>query len=234
MDLKTAKVLVTGGSSGIGYATAQMLRDRGAAVAICGRRADAVDTAAAELGALGIVADISVESDVRRLVSRVISELDGYNVLINNAGFGHWAQLVETTEHDFRRVWETNVLGAMMAARESAKHFIGQNGGNIVNIASTAGQKGSLGGTAYVSTKFAVSGMTECWRAELRKHNIRVMQVNPSEVQTNFFAAAGRPRGNNPTKLESEEIAHTICSMLSMEDRGFITEATVWATNPKD
>ena len=234
MDLKTAKVLVTGGSSGIGYATAQLLRDKGADVAICGRRADGVDTAAAELGALGIVADVSIESDVQRLVSRVISELGGYNVLINNAGFGHWAQLVETTEHDFRRVWETNVLGAMMVARESAKHFIGQNSGNIVNIASTAGQKGSAGGTTYVSTKFAVSGMTECWRAELRKNNIRVMQVNPSEVQTNFFVTAGRPRGNNPTKLEGEEIAHTICSMLSMEDRGFITEATVWATNPRD
>ena len=234
MDLKTAKVLVTGGSSGIGYATAQMLRDKGADVAICGRKADAVDTAAAELGALGIVADVSVEADVQRMVWRVLAELGGYNVLINNAGFGHWASLVATTEHDFRRVWETNVLGAMLVARESAKHFVKQNTGNIVNIASTAGQKGYANGTAYVSTKFAVSGMTDCWRAELRKNNIRVMQVNPSEVQTNFFVVAGRPRSGNSTKLEGEDIAHTICSMLSMEDRGFITEATVWATNPQD
>lgn len=234
MDLKTAKVLVTGGSSGIGYATAQLLRDKGAAVAICGRKADAVDTAASELGALGIVADVSVEEDVQRMVARVISELGGYNVLINNAGFGHRAPLVETTQHDFRRVWETNVLGAMLVARESAKHFIERNAGNIVNIASTAGQKGSEGGTTYVSTKFAVSGMTECWRAELRKYNVRVMQVNPSEVQTNFFATAGLPRGSNPTKLEAEDIAHAICCMLSMEDRGFMTEATVWATNPRD
>ena len=234
MDLKTAKVLVTGGSSGIGYATAQMLRDKGADVAICGRKADAVDTAAAELGALGIVADVSVEDDVQRMVSRVISELGGYNVLINNAGFGHWASLVETTVHDFRRVWETNVLGAMLVARESAKHFVKQNTGNIVNIASTAGQKGYANGTSYASTKFAVSGMTDCWRTELRKNNIRVMQVNPSEVQTNFFVVAGKPRSGNSTKLEGEDIAHTICSMLSMEDRGFVTEATVWATNPQD
>ena len=234
MDLKTAKVLVTGGSSGIGYSTAQLLRDKGADVAICGRRADAVDSAAAELGALAIVADVSVEEDVQRMVSRVISELGGYNVLINNAGFGHWAPLVDTTEHDFRRVWETNVLGAMLVARESARHFVKQNTGNIVNIASTAGQRGSANGTAYVATKFAVSGMTECWRTELRKNNIRVMQVNPSEVQTNFFANAGRPRATNPSKLDGEEIAHTICSMLSMEDRGFVTDATVWATNPRD
>ncbi|HVF39344.1 MAG TPA: SDR family oxidoreductase [Gemmatimonadaceae bacterium] len=235
MDLKNARVLVTGGSSGIGYATAQLLRDRGAMVAICGRKADAVDEAAAQLGAIGIVADVSREDDVIRMVNRVVSELGDYNVLVNNAGFGHWAPLVDTKTDDFRRVWETNVLGAMLVARESAKHFISRNTGNIINIASTAGQRGSPGGTTYVSTKFAVSGLTECWRAELRKNNIRVMQVNPSEVQTNFFVTSGRPaRNHNPTKLESEDIAHTICSMLEMPDRGFITEATVWGTNPKD
>lgn len=234
MDLKTAKVLVTGGSSGIGYSTALLLRDRGAAVAICGRKADALDQAATELGALGIVADVSREDDVRRMVARVIAELGGYNVLVNNAGFGSWGSLTETTEADFRRVWETNVLGAMLAARESAKHFVKQNTGNIVNVASTAGQRGYAGGTAYVATKFALSGMTECWRTELRKHNVRVMQVNPSEVQTNFFASAGKPRTTNATKLTGDDIAHTICSMLGMEDRGFITDATVWGTNPKD
>src|SRR5688500_2663634 len=123
MDLKTAKALVTGGSSGIGYATAQLLRDRGAEVAICGRRAEALDEAASELGALGIVCDVSREEEVKRMVSRVIADLGDYNVLINNAGWGHYAPLVETTVADFRRVWETNVLGAMLVARESARHF---------------------------------------------------------------------------------------------------------------
>ena len=234
MDLKTAKVLITGGSSGIGYSTAQKLRDRGAAVAICGRKADALDRAAAELGAFAIVADVSREDAVQRMVARVIGELGGYNVLVNNAGFGSWAPLVETSAAEFTRVWETNVLGAMLVARESARHFVQQDYGNIVNIASTAGQRGSAGGTSYVSTKFALTGMTECWRAELRKNNIRVMQVNPSEVQTNFFAAAGKPRATNETKLVGDDVAHTICSMLEMEDRGFVTEATIWATNPKD
>lgn len=235
MDLKTAKVLVTGGSSGIGYATAQLLRDRGAAVAICGRKADALDQSASELGALGIIADVSREDDVKRMVARVISDLGGFNVLINNAGFGHWAPLVDTTADDFRRVWETNVLGAMLVARESARHFASQNTGNIVNIASTAGLRGSAGGSTYVSTKFALSGLTECWRAELRKHNIRVMQMNPSEVQTNFFATSGRPeRPANPTKLYPEDIASVIISMLELDDRGFVTEATVWGTNPHD
>ncbi|MGH8102667.1 MAG: SDR family NAD(P)-dependent oxidoreductase, partial [Chthoniobacterales bacterium] len=80
MDLRHGRALVTGGSSGIGYATAQLLRDRGADVAICGRKADSVDQAASELGAIGIVADVSHEDDVVRMVERVISELGGYNI----------------------------------------------------------------------------------------------------------------------------------------------------------
>lgn len=234
MDLKSGKVLVTGGSSGIGYAVAQLLRDRGADVAICGRRADAVEQAASELGAIGIVADVSREEDVVRMVQRVILELGGYNVLINNAGFGSWAPLVDTKADDFRRVWETNVFGAMLVARESARHFVKQNTGNIVNIASTAGKRGAAGGSIYASTKFAVNGLTESWRAELRKNNIRVMQVNPSEVQTNFFVNAGSARPTNPSKLEGEDIASVICDMLEMHDRAMVTEATVFATNPID
>jgi len=234
MDLKTAKVLVTGGSSGIGYATAQLLRDRGADVAICGRKADAVEQAASELGATGIVADVSREDDVVRMVERVISELGGYNVLINNAGFGSWAPLVDIKVDDFRRVWETNVLGAMLVARESARYFVKQNTGNIVNIASTSGKRGSANGSTYASTKFAVNGLTESWRAELRKNNIRVMQVNPSEVQTNFFASAGRARPSNSSKLEGDDIACAICDMLEMHDRAMVTEVTVFATNPID
>lgn len=234
MDLKHGKALVTGGSSGIGYATARLLRDRGADVAICGRKADAVEQAASELGALGIIADVSHEDDVVRMVQRVIGELGGYNILINNAGFGSWAPLIDIKADDFRRVWETNVFGAMLVARESARYFVNQNTGNIVNIASTAGKRGSAGGSTYASTKFAVNGLTESWRAELRKNNIRVMQVNPSEVQTDFFVRAGSARGTNASKLEGEDIASIICDMLEMHDRAMITEATVFATNPLD
>jgi 3-oxoacyl-[acyl-carrier protein] reductase len=120
----------------------------------------------------------------------------------------------------------------MLVARESARHFIERGGGSIVNIASTAGQRGFAGGTAYASSKFALSGMTECWRAELRKHDIRVMQINPSEVQTDFFAVAGRERPLSERKLHPGDIAHAIVAMVEMEDRGFVPEMSVWATNP--
>ncbi len=232
MKLDEARVLITGGSSGIGRATARLLTERGARVAICGRTEARLQEAAEETGAVGIVADVSDEADVTRLVQRTISELGGYDVLVNNAGIGTFAPLVETTSDELRRVWETNVLGAMLMARESAKHFITQRRGNIVNVASTAGLKAGPGGTAYASTKFALRGMTDSWRAELRQYDIRVLLVNPSEVITEFFRAAGRQQKSSDRKLRGEEIAHAIAAMLEMDDRGMLVEATIHATNP--
>ena len=229
MQLDTALALVTGGTSGIGFATARKLIAAGARVAICGRDETKLQRAADELGALAVVADVGVERDAVAMVRRVVEEFGDYNVLINNAGFGSFAPLLETSLEEMQRVYATNVFGAMLAARESAQHFVSRRYGNIVNVVSTAGQRGFAGGTAYASSKFALHGLTECWRAELRTSNIRVMQVNPSEVQTAFY----RGRGYNPRKLHAEDIADAIAAMLAMEDRGFVTEMSVWATNPE-
>lgn len=236
MDLKNAAVLVTGASCGIGFETARILRERGARVAICARHQGELEAAAKQIGALPIVADVSKEDDVLRMLATVIKEYDDYNVLVNNAGFGSFTPLLELTSDEFFRVWRTNVLGAMMVARESAKHFVGRSYGSIVNISSTAGQRGFANGTAYCSSKFAVHAMTECWRAELRQHNIRVMQVNPSEVLTSFGegeSSHATSKPDNPSKLHATDIAQLVASMLELEDRGFVTESTIWATNPR-
>ena len=234
MDLKKAAVLVTGGSCGIGFEIARVLRERGARVAICARHSASLESAAKQIEALPVVADVSKEDDVLRMIREVVKEFDDYNVLINNAGFGSFGSLIELTAEEFFRVWQTNVLGAMLVARESAKHFVGRSYGNIINISSTAGQRGFANGSAYCSSKFAVQALTECWRAELRQHNIRVMQVNPSEVQTSFGAAESKPaQPQNPTKLNASDIAKLIASMLELDDHGFVTESTIWATNPK-
>ena len=229
MKISDAFALVTGGSSGIGFATARKLIDGGARVAICGRDKEKLERAARELGALAIHADVSVEREVVEMVRRVVAELGEYNVLVNNAGYGSFAPLLETSLEEMQRLYATNVFGAMVAARESARHFVSRQYGNIVNVASSAGLRGFAGGTAYASSKFALHGLTECWRAELRKSNVRVLHVNPSEVQTEFF----RGRAYNPRKLQAGDIADAIVAMLAMEDRGFVTEISVWATNPE-
>ncbi len=234
MNLQDAKVLITGGSTGIGYETAHRLKLAGAKVCITGRNPEKLFKASTELGITRILADVSKEEDAIRSVQEAATAMGGLNVLINNAGFGHFSGLDNLNLEQFDAMWATNVRGAMLMAREAVKIFIPQQSGNIINISSTAGLSGFAMGSGYVASKFALKGMTECWRAELRKHNIRVMLVNPSEVQTDFFIRSGQEqRPFNPSKLEAGEIAHVILSMLQMRDLGFLTEATVFATNPK-
>jgi 3-oxoacyl-[acyl-carrier protein] reductase len=229
MKISDVRALVTGGTSGIGFEIARQLKEKGGDVVICGRDDAKLAEAADKIGAHGIRADVSVESEAVELVRETIALMPGYNVLINNAGFGSFAPLLDTDLPAMQELFATNVFGAMVVARESARHFVARKRGNIINMSSSAGVRGFAGGTAYAASKFAVSGMTECWRAELRKHDIRVMQINPSEVQTDFFRG-GRPQSDR--KLRAQEIAHAALSMLEMDDRGFITELSVWATNP--
>jgi 3-oxoacyl-[acyl-carrier protein] reductase len=235
MNLKGATALVTGGSNGIGLAVAKTLIGAGAMVAITGRNQERLAAAAVAIGAHPIHADVTHEADVLRTYTELFQRFGHLDILVNNAGFGVIKPLVEMDLTSFTQVFDTNVIGAMLMAREAAKHFIERKRGNIINIGSTASVRGAAKGTAYYGSKFALRGMTECWRAELRPYNVRVMLVNPSEVLTDFYATAGLVQNKeNPTKLQGDDIAHAVRSALEMDDRGFTTELTVFATNPKD
>jgi 3-oxoacyl-[acyl-carrier protein] reductase len=234
MNLKDATALVTGGTSGIGLAIAKILAGAGTRVAITGRDERRLAEAARIAGARPIHADVTRDADVERTYRELFTAFGHLDVLVNNAGFGVFDKLVDMDRARFDAVFATNVTGAMLMAREAAKHFIQRNRGNIVNIASTAALRGAANGTAYYASKFALRGMTECWRAELRPHNVRVFLINPSEVLTSFSAAAGFTQTENATKLRGEDIAHAVRAALEMDDRGFIPELTVFATNPKD
>ena len=230
--LQGKRVLITGGSSGIGKAIAVKLKSLGAVIAINGRDQAALDAASTELGARGIQGDVSVEEDAKRIVETFADEAGGIDILINNAGFGRFATLLETTPADMESIWRTNVLGAFMVGQAAAKRMVEQRSGTIVNIASTAGLKGFASGSAYASSKFALRGMTECWRDELRRHDVRVVLCNPSEVITDFSRRAGGSQQPNPKKLIPEDIADAVAGALVTDPRGFVPEFSVFATNP--
>jgi 3-oxoacyl-[acyl-carrier protein] reductase len=235
MDLKNAVVLITGGSSGIGRAAAQMLSKKaGARVAITGRDPERLAEAARSLGVLGIQADVANEADVLRTFREVKEKLGDLDVLINNAGIGVHKELVDQDRASFDAVFATNVTGVMLMSREAARLFKERKRGNLINISSTAALRGAPQGTAYYASKFALRGMTECWRAELRKYNVRVFLINPSEVITDFARRAGFAQADSPSKLHGEDIAHMIKAVLEMNDRGFTPELSVFATNPVD
>jgi 3-oxoacyl-[acyl-carrier protein] reductase len=233
MNIKDSVFLVTGGSAGIGKVTAKMLADKGGKVAITGRDKSKLEKVAKEIGVFPILADAAKEEDVNKTYELLLEDFGKLDCLINNAGIGGgWGEITELDMKAFRNVYDVNVFGAAMMGSKAAQIFKKQNHGNIVNIASTAALKGYASGTVYASSKFALRGMTQCWQADLRKYNVRVILVNPSEVTTAFGNTKRVEREEVSNKLRSEEIAHTIVSTLEMDNRGFIPEVTVWATNP--
>lgn len=233
MNIKDSTFLVTGGSVGIGKATAKLLIEKGGKVAITGRDKSKLEKVAKEIGAFPIHADVAVQNDVHKTYELFLKQFQKLDCLINNAGIGDaWNEITELDLRAFHKVYDVNVFGAALMASEAAKLFKQQKSGNIINIASTAGTKGFANGTVYSSSKFALRGMTQCWQAELRKYNVRVILVNPSEVTTAFGDNERNEKPEVKNKLRPLEIAHTIVTALEMDDRGFIPEVTVWATNP--
>jgi len=232
MKLDNAKALVTGASEGIGRGIAAALIAKGADVTITGRHEETLRRTAEEIGADWIAGDVGVEADAVRTVSDFVDRHGRIDVLVNNAGFGIFGPLVDMRLEDLEAVFRTNVYGAFLMAREAAKHFVRQGSGQLINISSTSGLRGGRGSTAYSASKFALRGMTECWRDELRRHDVRVMLINPSEVQTGFFAKVGREQEPSPKKLRPQEIADAIVGVLEIDDRGFVPELSVFATNP--
>ena len=184
MQLQDARILITGGSAGIGAAIAAAAKQRGARVVINGRDAGRLAAAARRLGLPAVAGDVG--RDAERIAAEAAAALGGLNVLINNAGWGQRMTLDELDPEVFERMWRTNVLGAALMAKHALPFLRAAGGGSIVNMASTAAQRGYAGGSAYASTKFALSALSQCWAAELRPEDVRVIQINPSEIQTGF------------------------------------------------
>ena len=230
MELKRKNVLITGGSRGIGKAIARELVLAGCNVVITARSEGELKRTASETGSYGIPADVGEEEQVEALYQKFFDKFDVLDILINNAGIGTWSPVIDLSTPDFEKVWKVNVLGPTMMTKVAAQHFMKQKSGDIVNIASTASLKGYEGGTIYCASKFALKGMTQCWQAELRKYNVRVIQINPSEVITGF--GTGKSVEEKPNKLRAKEVAHIVKAALEMDQRGFIPEMTIFATNP--
>ena len=232
MNLQGKKILITGGSLGIGKETAKVLVEAGAIVAITGRDSQRIHAAAEYSKAFPIISDITKKEDIETAFEAMMNYAGGIDVLINNAGLGTFPSLLDATIDDYEFIFRTNVFGPAMLTKKVAPLFIQQQSGTIINIGSTASLKGFEKGGVYAASKFALRAMTESWQAELRKHSIRVMQINPSEVATAFNNAERIERVAPPHKLRSEEIAYTIKAILELDDRAMIPELSVWATNP--
>jgi 3-oxoacyl-[acyl-carrier protein] reductase len=233
MHLNGKIAIVTGGSKGIGKATAQSLIEKGCTVIITARDEEKLTQTAKEISAIPYQMNVSNEKDVIELYEFIQRKFGRLDILINNAGLIRGTSTIDQCQlEDFEYVFGINVFGAAMMAKYASKIFKHQQSGNIVNIASTASLKGFKGGSIYAASKFALRGMSQCWQDELRPYNVRVIQINPTYVPTAFGTTDGFEKPTERNKVSTLDIAHTIISALEMDDKAFIPELTVWATNP--
>ena len=223
------RVLITGGSQGIGAALVGKMCAAGHEVVFTGRDEARIAAVAQEFGAVGVRADVSVGDDNERVVETCVSQLGGIDILVNNAAFPYQAEIGDFDVERMRELFATNVFGVVDLSNRVVPLMKTQQAGDIVNIASTAGMKGYKTGTAYAGSKWALRGISQCWQAELRPYGIRVISLCPSEVQTDWGGQIGR---NNPNKLYADDIADTIMAALSTTRRTLWPELAVFATNP--
>jgi NAD(P)-dependent dehydrogenase (short-subunit alcohol dehydrogenase family) len=183
-------VLITGALTGIGRATAVAFANKDANVVVSGRHDDKGQEFATELRALGaeaefVRADVQNEDEVRDLVDKTVARFGRLDIAVNNAGMeGELGVIQNATVENFKEVHNTNVLGVFLSMKHELRAMEGQGSGSIVNIASTFGHKAAAGATAYVSSKFAVEGLTKTVALEQGNSGIRVNAVAPGPTDT--------------------------------------------------
>ncbi|MHC0551175.1 SDR family NAD(P)-dependent oxidoreductase [Salinicoccus sp. CNSTN-B1] len=226
--------VITGGTRGIGLATAHALAEEGVNVAIIGRNADTLADAADSLRKhdVQIVAlngDVSRNEDVTRMLNEVKDAFPRIDILINNAGIMKHMPFLESSEDDLSEMMNVNLFGIYNMMHGVLPMMQEQGLGDVINISSMSGLKASSHSALYSATKYAVIGMTEGVMQEMRKHNIRVSYLTPSAVLTDLI-------GESSLKEESmthpEDIADIIVSQLKLNPRTFIKTSQMWATNP--
>jgi NAD(P)-dependent dehydrogenase (short-subunit alcohol dehydrogenase family) len=183
---KDKVALITGGSAGLGLALAERLAREGARVAIAARGEEALRQAAAELGKSGaeilpVVADITQDADVERLVAAVVERFGRLDLLVNSAGRSARGEILATTPGDFQQLFELNLLGTVRVTRAAAPHLLAA-GGHLVNIGSLAGKSAARYLGAYPASKFALSAYTQQLRLELGPRGLKVLLVCPGPI----------------------------------------------------
>ncbi|MDN4620200.1 3-ketoacyl-ACP reductase [Paenibacillus sp. PsM32] len=239
MDIHHKTAIITGAGKGIGKAIAEALAKEGVQLGLLARTASDLEKVKAELTStydiqvFTATADIGNSEEARQAVASLAASLGRVDILINNAGIGSFGKMVDMDPAEWENILRVNLMGTYYVTHELLPAMIEQQSGDIINIASTAGERGFATGSAYCASKFAVLGMTESLMQEVRKFNIRVTALTPSTVNTPLAVNAGLPIGDEDRMMQPEDLAELVVAALKLPSRVLLKSAGLWTNNPQ-
>ncbi|GGM40395.1 putative oxidoreductase YoxD [Paraliobacillus quinghaiensis] len=236
-EIKGKIAYITGASSGIGRATALMFAKEGIHVGLIARTETKLLEVAEEAKTFGVkavfaTADIANMDEVEQAIASLKRDLGTADILINNAGVGIYGSFLEIDPEEWKHTFEVNVFGTYHVTKAVLPQMLEKNQGDIINISSSNGLKGTAGSTAYSGSKFAIQGMTEALMQEVRGNNIRVFTLNPSLVATELAFEDKLDEQDKNKFMQPEDIAEYMLAQLKLHPRIFIKQSLQWATNP--
>jgi NADP-dependent 3-hydroxy acid dehydrogenase YdfG len=233
-DLTDTVVAITGASSGIGAATARLLVEAGARVAVQARRKERLDELISDLGADKVVAvagDVRDPAAASALVDAAIETYGRLDSIVVNAGIGMYGGILDLTDEDLQTMMRTNVEGTVWGVRAAIRHFRSAGKGDVVVVASVAGLRGGADEAVYAATKFAQVGLAGALDREVRADGIRVTAICPAGVETEFAIGAGRTAGDPALAnyLRPEDVAFAVTTVLQQPRRLRTTQWHLWS-----
>lgn len=234
-NIQNKITLITGGSKGIGYGIARVLLDRNMKVAITSRSEERAKMAAEELNkagkgeAIGIGADVRTLKEQERAVNSVIEKWGRLNVLIANAGLGHFGSIEELSENQWNETIETNLTGVFNSVKACIP-ALKESKGYIITIASLAGTNFFAGGSAYNASKFGLVGFTQAIMLDLRHKGVNVSTIMPGSVST--FFNNHEPNPEDAWKIQPEDIGQLVVDLLQMHPRTLPSKIEVRPSQP--
>jgi NAD(P)-dependent dehydrogenase (short-subunit alcohol dehydrogenase family) len=227
-------VLITGGTSGIGKATALAFAKEGANVVVSGLRVEEGEQVAREItstggGALFVQTDVIREDDIIALIEKTVATFGGLHIAFNNAGVeGQFGLLTteQSVEH-YHQICDVNIRGVLLSMKHEIPAILRSGGGAIVNNSSTGGHIGLPGASVYVASKFAVIGLTKTAALEFAKQGVRINSVSPGPIQTEMF---DRAFGKGETDIKRTIASQTPISRIGMPEE--IASAVLWLSSP--
>ncbi len=240
MKLQDKIAVITGAGKGIGKATAELFIKEGAKVVLTSRNiADleqiVSDNESNQDNITIIAGDISKEDTIGKVVDETIGKFGKIHILVNNAGFSVFDNMVDSKTEDFDAIFNTNIRALYLVTKGFLPSMIKEQSGTIINIASIAGKQGFATGTIYCASKHAVMGLSRALMLELRQYNIRVCAICPGSVATDFFRAESQTTlsSTKESVLSAEDIAETILLAASLPGNAMIGEIEIRPTNPR-